>query len=164
MATGILALWALAYVYFETDLVHRVVGYGVLVIIVLRIVAAAFSASPAARLSLPGWQEIQQHLTHLRQKKVPIMHGHNPLGQWAVYGIWGCVSLLALTGWLSRTDDFWGEDWPVELHTWLSFCLMGLVVIHVMAVFWVSHISGQRLVAQMWHGREALKQHNRIKH
>lgn len=163
VATGILALWVLAYIYFETDAVHRALGYSILAIIVLRIVAAVFSNSSAARLSLPGRQEIQQHLVHLRKKNLPIMHGHNPLGQWAVYSMWSCVALLALTGWLSRTDTFWGEDWPVELHTWLSFCLMGLVVMHVMAVFWVSHISGQRLVAQMWHGREAVKHNTGIK-
>lgn len=157
VAIGIVALWVLAYGYFETDVLHRSIGYGVLAIIALRILAACFTGFAAARLRLPGWVQLKLHFKHMWHKQLPVNTGHNPLGQWAVYGMWGCVGLLALTGWLSRTDALWGEDWPVDLHAALSFCLLGLVVMHVIAVFWVSRHSGQQLLAQMWHGRLAVK-------
>ena len=157
VAIGILSLWVLAYGYFETDVLHRSIGYGVLVMIALRAIAACFTVFPAARLNLPGCAQLKLHFKHMWHKELPVITGHNPLGQWAVYCMWGCVGLLALTGWLSRTDALWGEDWPVDLHAALSFCLLGLVVMHVIAVFWVSRHSGQQLLAQMWHGRLAVK-------
>lgn len=85
--------------------------------------------------------------------------GHNPLGQWAVYLIWLFIAALALTGWLSRTDALWGEDWPVALHAALSFGLLALIVVHVLAVIIVSRLSGQHLLSQMIHGHAQSLKH-----
>lgn len=153
VAAGVVSLWLMSYVWYETDALHRTVGYGVLSLIGMRILLGVSSAMPAARLHFPGWSAICAHVRELRQGHLSAHYGHNPLGQWAVYVIWALVAGLALSGWLSRTDAYWGEDWPVSLHVACSWALLMMVVLHLTAVVLVGHWSGQRLIRQMWHGR-----------
>ena len=153
VAAGVVALWLMSHVWYETDVLHRAVGYTVLAIIVIRILSGCFSAHQSARFYVPGFHAIRAHIQHLQQATLPAQAGHNPLGQWAVYVIWTLIALLALTGWLSRTDAFWGEDGPVAMHAWLSWMLMAVIVLHVAAVLWIGRVSRQHLVRQMWHGR-----------
>lgn len=82
--------------------------------------------------------------------------GHNPLGQLAVYFMWCLIGALALTGWLSRTDAYWGESGPVDAHQLLSDVLMALVVLHVLAVMVMSALSKVFLLKQMITGRKSL--------
>lgn len=158
VAAGVIALWLMSHVWYETDVLHRIVGYGVLFIVLLRILLGCVSPLASARLSVPGWQSISRHWVQMRTGQLPAHHGHNPLGQWAVYVIWSLIALLALSGWLSRTDALWGEDWPVDLHALLSWILLAVIVVHVLAVIRVSQLSGQRLLRQMWHGRFEVKE------
>lgn len=156
VAAGVIALWLMSYVWYETDWMHRLTGYAVLVVVGLRMIGGCLTMVPSARFSLPGWRTIRTHLIEMRQGHITPHHGHNPLGQWSVYLIWLLISALALTGWLSRTDALWGEDWPVDLHAALSVGLLALIVVHVLAVMIVSRLSGQHLLSQMIHGRVAL--------
>lgn len=79
--------------------------------------------------------------------------GHNPLGQYAVYIMWLLITLLGLTGWLSRTDQYWGEDWPVDMHIMLSFLLQGMVVLHLLAVVVMSVLERRNLIRGMLNGK-----------
>ena len=153
VAIGVVAVWILTYVFYETDELHRWIGYAILVAVSVRILLAHFTQSQAAKLSLPSKQALKLHIVHLKQLDLPVVSGHNPLGQWAVYAIWTMIGLLALTGWLSRTDMFWGEDLPVDIHAWLSGILMGTVLLHVLAVLVVGRIARQHLILQMLHGK-----------
>lgn len=121
----------------------------------LRVLAGCNTQSAAARFVLIKPQQIIQHIQHLKQGTLPLQHGHNSLGMLAVYWLWACIMLLAVTGWLSRTDALWGEDWPVDLHACLSYILMASVVLHVVAVAVVSRLARQHLVLQMLHGQLA---------
>jgi len=56
------------------------------------------------------------------------------------------VLFLALSGWISRWDRFWGADWPLELHAWLSFALQVSVVLHLGGVAVSSALERQNLV------------------
>lgn len=158
VAAGVSSLWLMSHVWYETDALHRGVGYAVMAIVAGRILAGTLTKHQSARFHVPGWQVIRTHLAQVWQARqgqaTPSAHrGHNPLGQWAVYAIWSLILLLALTGWLSRTDAFWGEDWPVELHALFSWALFAIIVVHVLAVIWIGRLSRQSLVRQMWHGR-----------
>lgn len=155
VAAGVIALWLMSYAWYETDWLHRVVGYAVLTMVVVRIVLGCLTKVSSARFYLPGWHAIGTHFTEMRQGHITPHQGHNPLGQWSVYLIWLLIAALAVTGWLSRTDAFWGEDWPVELHAALSLGLLAVIVLHVLAVVVVSRLSGQHLLSQMIHGRWA---------
>lgn len=156
VAAGVIALWLMSYVWYETDWLHRAVGYAVLALVAGRLLGGYLTHLHSARFHVPGWHAIRAHLIQLRQGHVPAHRGHNPLGQWSVYLIWSLIAALALTGWLSRTDALWGEDWPVDLHALLSLGLLGLIVCHVLAVIVVSRLSGQRLLSQMIHGHVQL--------
>lgn len=153
VAAGVVALWLMSYVWYETDALHRTVGYAVLAVVAVRILAGCFSAHQSARFYRPDLQAIRSHIAEVRQATLSVQAGHNPLGQWAVYVIWTLIALLALTGWLSRTDAFWGEDGPVVMHALLSWVLMAVITLHVVAVIWIGRLSKQHLVRQMWHGR-----------
>lgn len=153
VAAGVIALWIMSYIWYETDWLHRTVGYAVLTIIAVRIVGGCLTTVNSVRFYLPSWRDIRIHLAEMRQGYIAPHHGHNPLGQWAVYLIWLFIAVLALTGWLSRTDALWGEDWPVDLHAMLSLGLLGLIVVHVLAVLLMSQLSGRHLLSQMIHGR-----------
>jgi cytochrome b len=153
VAAGVIALWLMSYVWYETDWLHRSVGYAVLAMVAMRIVCGCLTTVGSARFYLPGWRAIRSHISQLLDGHLMPHWGHNPLGQWAVYLIWLLIIALAITGWLSRTDALWGEDWPVELHAALSWALFILTALHVIAVNRVGKLSRQHLVRQMWHGR-----------
>lgn len=133
----------------DTGYAHRMIGYAALVLVGLRIAQALWTRNPAERLRRPRLHEVHQHLRHLVSRQPETRPGHNPFGQVAVYVMWLMIGLLGLTGWISRTDAFWGEDWPVDLHTWLSDAMLGMVVLHVVAVLGVSWRLKQNLVGAM---------------
>ena len=155
VASGVIALWLMSYAWYETDWLHRSVGYAVLAVMAMRILCGWLTTASSARFYLPVWQTIRLHLTEIRHGYITPHHGHNPLGQWSVYLIWLFIAALAVSGWLSRTDTLWGEDWPVELHAVLSLGLLGLIVLHVLAVLLVSRLSRRHLLSQMIHGHPA---------
>lgn len=152
VAAGVIALWLMSYVWYETDWLHRAIGYAVLAVVAGRMIAGCMTRMPSARFHLPGWRALQIHVREMQQGQVTPHQGHNPLGQWSVYLMWLLIGGLALTGWLSRTDVFWGEDWPVDMHALLSMGLLLLILVHVLAVMVVSRLSGQNLLSQMIHG------------
>lgn len=153
VALGVLALWLMSHVWHETGVWHRLIGYALVAIIVLRLIAGLVTTQSAARFSLPRWTTILHHLDVIRCGQLPVQHGHNPLGQYAVYLLWSLIGLLALTGHISRTDTFWGVDWPITCHAVLSWLLMAMVGLHVVAVAYVGRCARQALVRQMLHGR-----------
>jgi cytochrome b len=157
VATGIFLLWILAYAYYQTDVIHRWLGYSILSLVLLRLLLGCLTRVNSARLTIPSWQALALHLAHLKSRQVPVSHGHNPLGQLAVYVIWGQIALLGLTGWISQTDIYWGEDWPVDMHEWLSFALMAIVLLHLLGVVVMSILQKQNLAKSMLTGRVSNK-------
>lgn len=153
VAAGVIALWLMSYVWYETDWLHRSVGYAVLAVMAGRMLGGSLTHMHSARFHLPRWHAVKAHVMEMRRRALMPHWGHNPLGQCAAYLIWLLILSLVFTGWLSRTDALWGEDWPVELHAALSFALLGFIVLHVIAVNYVGKLSRQHLVRQMWHGR-----------
>lgn len=101
----------------DTGFWHRAIGYGCLGLVLVRIVyGLCISKISASQFYRPTFLSIRQHVIAIFTKKLTHHVGHNPLGQCAVYIMWLLIMLLAFTGWLSRTDLFWGEDWPVDCH------------------------------------------------
>lgn len=150
----LVALCVLVNFFNDTGFWHRTIGYVCLGLVLIRIFYGLWiSRQPSSRFYMPTFARIQRHFIEMRTKKFTPHIGHNPLGQLAVYFMWLIIVLLGLTGWISRTDTYWGEDWPVNLHQYLSYTLMGLVALHLMAVFIVSCISRRNLLKQMIDGQ-----------
>ena len=137
----------------ESGYTHRLIGYVCAGLVLLRLVNSWFTRAEASKLHLPGIKAVKLHIQALLKHERHDYVGHNPLGQYAVYLMWALILLLALTGWLSRTDEFWGEDWPVDLHEALSYTLQGMVVLHLLAVTVLSKLLGKNLIAAMIRGK-----------
>lgn len=133
----------------ETGEWHRNLGYAALGMVIARVVYGTLTSVQAARFYWPGSGQLRLHIRAMLQGRAEYHVGHNPLGQGAVYLMWLLLALLAFTGWLSRTDALWGEDWPVTWHGYLSSCLQGLVLVHVAAVLVMSRIQRVNLIKGM---------------
>ena len=119
-----------------------------------RIIYGLFLTETASsKLYIPTIANIKMHISELKTQHLSPHVGHNPLGQWAVYAIWTLILLLALTGWLSRTDAYWGEDWPVDLHAFFSNTLMLMAILHVSAIALISKLQKRNLVKSMIAGK-----------
>jgi len=147
---------ALIFNFFsETGWVHRYVGYLAASLVLLRlvyglpIIRSAINAGHPAHLKWPTLGEIFHHLAEIRSGVVTPSDGHNPLGYLAAYLMWLLVLLLAFSGWLAGTDQYWGEDWPVDLHIAISYLLEGMVVIHLAAIVIMSNLQKENLLKAM---------------
>ncbi|HSI24482.1 MAG TPA: cytochrome b/b6 domain-containing protein [Methylotenera sp.] len=145
----LVAVFVLTNFVNDTGYWHRIIGYVCLILIAIRIIHAAKTKIAHARLFWPTSHAILQHLKEISSGVVTEHAGHNPLGQLAVYGMWLLIALLGFTGWLSRTDAYWGEDWPVDLHNYLSDALMLMVLLHLLAIVIISKLQKQNLVKRM---------------
>lgn len=134
--------------------VHRYAGYAAAAVVALRLLYGIIKRSGPARLAVPRPSECWAHLREMLTGRVPRLAGHNPLGAAMTLVLWALVLLLALTGWISRWDRFWGEDWPQDLHSWLSWILQVCVVLHLLGVAAGSLLERQNLVRGMINGKK----------
>ncbi|WP_232346361.1 MULTISPECIES: cytochrome b/b6 domain-containing protein [Cupriavidus] len=134
---------------------HRTLGYATAGLVLLRLLWG-FVGSPPARFSawLPSPSGALAYSRALLAGRAPRYLSHTPLGALMMVTMWTLILALAATGWLSRLDAFWGEDWPVDLHAALADCLMVLVGVHVVAAIVMGRMHGENLVAAMIHGRK----------
>lgn len=146
----LVALTVIVNFFNDTGETHRLIGYACFCLVLIRIIHGLLPNAPqASKFYWPSVKRIQHHISEIKKQKFSHEVGHNPLGQLAVYGMWGLIFLLTITGWLSRTDAFWGEDWPVDLHALFSTLLQGLVLLHLAAVVLMSRLQKQNLLKQM---------------
>jgi cytochrome b len=136
-----------------TDALHRILGYIAAGLVVWRIVWG-FIGTPHARFS--AWWPTRSHLIeYLRSLATgkPQHHlSHNPLGALMALALWLLILALAVSGWLMRVDAFWGEDWPQELHTYLSAALQVCVGAHILAAIVMSVWTRENLIRAMLTG------------
>jgi cytochrome b len=78
--------------------------------------------------------------------------GHNPAGALAIVALLALGALTAASGWASERAI--GGHALEELHELLAGAMLGLVVLHVIAVIASSLLHRENLVAAMLHGRK----------
>lgn len=156
MVHWLVAIAVLFNFFSDTGPLHRWVGYAATGLVLLRLLYGAansiFRPHHAARLWWPTFHELKHHLVELSHRKVTPAAGHNPLGQYAAYVMWLLILLLGFTGWLAGTDQFWGEDGPIDLHKGISTCLQICVVMHLLGVVTMSFLEKRNLVKAMLTG------------
>jgi cytochrome b len=142
VATGVMVNF-----FNDTGYWHRMVGYACILFVLLRLIDGLWiTRSAASKFFVPKFNDIKLHLYEIRTGQVAHHAGHNPLGQLAVYVMWLLIMLLGFTGWLSRTDMYWGEDLPVQMHEILSDLLQVMVVLHLLAVLLMSRLQHKNLI------------------
>jgi cytochrome b len=148
VATGVMINF-----FNDTGYWHRMMGYACILFVLLRLVDGLWlTRSAASKFFIPRFNDIKLHIHEIRTGQVAHHPGHNPLGQLAVYVMWLLIMLLGFTGWLSRTDMFWGEDLPVQIHEVLSDLLQVMVVLHLLAALLMSRLQNRNLIKAMIKG------------
>ena len=134
---------------------HRNLGYAAAALVAVRL-AWGFAGSVNARFATwwPRLSILRRYVASLRAGIPMKFASHNPIGALGMLAMWGLILGLALTGWLSRLDAFWGEDWPRDLHTWLAYTLAALVAVHVSAAIVMSLLHKDNLVLAMLTGKK----------
>lgn len=137
----------------DTGYSHRLIGYACVLFVLLRLIDGFWvSSSATSKFFVPKFSAIRMHFKQTMSGRVSHQYGHNPLGQLAVYAMWLLIMLLGFTGWLSRTDMYWGEDFPVQLHEALAKLLQTLVALHLFAVLLMSKLQHKNLIKAMIKG------------
>jgi len=134
---------------------HRNLGYAAAALVAVRL-AWGFAGSVNARFATwwPRLSILRRYVASLRAGIPMKFASHNPIGALGMLAMWGLILGLALTGWLSRLDAFWGEDRPRDLHTWLAYTLAALVAVHVSAAIVMSLLHKDNLVLAMLTGKK----------
>lgn len=155
-----LAHWTLATLVLinlfdeSGDALHRWLGYAAAATAVLRLGYGLWQRGTPSGLEWPSLRLAWRHLRAMTRGRVPRVAGHNPLAQWMTLSLWTLVLLLALSGWVSRRDRFWGEDWPLLIHESLVWALQICIVVHLAGVVLSSVLERQNLLRAMISGRK----------
>lgn len=151
-----LSHWALAatcivdFVRDDGDRLHRAIGYMAAGIVLARLLWACVARGHARLGALrPSLAATRIYTRALLRGRAPRHLGHDPLGLWMVWLIWLLVLLLALSGWMTRLDVFWGDERVQAVHAWLADALALGVVVHVGGVALMSWQWRENLVASM---------------
>lgn len=134
--------------------VHRYAGYAAAGFVALRTLYGVLTRDGPARLHLPRPRAMFAHARAMFGGSPPRVAGHNPLGVAMSLLLWTLVLGLAATGWVSRLDRYWGEDWPTEIHGVLAVALQVCVVLHLAGVVASSLLERQNLITAMITGRK----------
>jgi cytochrome b len=142
--------------YFITEPgsdIHELAGYIVLGTIALRLIWGMIARSPA-RLSAfkPSIPAAILHIKEVLQTKKDEHEGHNPAGAIMVWLLWSGLIMTGFTGWLSQTDQFWGEDWVIGIHEVFANLTMAAVTVHVCAIIVMTKLTQNSYVKTMLFG------------
>jgi cytochrome b len=134
---------------------HQAVGFTVLGLMAARIVWG-FIGTTYARFSnfVPGPTTLLRYLKALAKGREPRMLGHNPAASVMIVALIVVVSSIAITGWMSTLDAFWGIEWVSEAHETLADLLMVMVALHASAAIIESVRHRENLILSMITGRK----------
>ncbi len=134
--------------------IHRYAGYAAAAFVVARGLYGLFQRGQPAGLHIPTPVAGFRHLREMFSGRPSRPAGHNALGAAMALLLWTLVLGLAVTGFISRMDAYWGEDWPIDIHIWLSTTLQIAVLLHILGVIISSLLERQNLAMAMITGRK----------
>ena len=133
---------------------HRYAGYAAAVLVLLRLAWGWVGAGHARFSTWPPLGGVPHYVRALWRGRPPRHAGHNPLGVVMIVSLWSLVLALGATGWMTRLDAYWGEEWLENLHETLADVLLACVGLHVVAVGVMSLVLRENLVRSMITGRK----------
>nr|MDJ0876797.1 cytochrome b/b6 domain-containing protein [Desulfobacterales bacterium] len=146
--------------------VHMTSGYGVLALVLFRLVwgmVGGYHARFSSFLRGPG--TVWRHAAGLFKKDAPPHLGHNPLGGWSIMAMLGALLLQATAG-LFANDDIFTEgplyplvskaasDMLTRIHRINADVISVLIAIHILAVLFYLVVKRDNLIGPMIHGRK----------
>ncbi|MCM0148817.1 cytochrome b/b6 domain-containing protein [Photobacterium galatheae] len=157
--------WSVAALFFTNYLltkeggeIHEWIGYIMVVLILLRLLWGT-RVTGAARLSsfVPSVSKAREHLSTLWETGKDDHHGHNPLGAFMVWFLWGALVLCTLSGWAAHEKLFGAKKLLKEIHEFLVNLTLIAVIFHVFAVVMMSKLTGNQYLKGMLTGRRGQK-------
>lgn len=128
---------------------HLPIGWIAALLIVFRLVWGFVGGEHARFAGFIRLSRIGVHIEDLFLGKVEPSIGHNPLGALAVVALLALVATTVVTGAL-------GGD---EIHEVIAYVLLGLVVVHVVAVLSMSVMTKENLIVAMLTGKKRASRH-----
>ncbi len=148
-------------------LVHKAAGYGILVLLVYRVLWGIVGGSTArfsnfVRSPSAAWN----YLKNLRNKRAAHYLGHNPAGGLMVIGLLFVCAVQVLLGLFSSDGvtaagpfaDMAGDTisgWAASIHdTWFYVAILGLAFLHIAANLYYQFVKRENLIGAMVTGRK----------
>ncbi|WP_414590781.1 cytochrome b/b6 domain-containing protein [Ancylobacter sp. G4_0304] len=143
------------FILEDGDLAHRIIGYLVAAMLVIRLVWG-FIGTRYARFTefVPSRHRLVGYLAALAKGREPRMLGHNPAGAVMMLALMALLAAVSLTGWMMGLDAFWGEEWLEETHEFLANAILVLALLHAAAAVIESVRHRENLVLSMITGRK----------
>ncbi|MBF0434883.1 MAG: cytochrome b/b6 domain-containing protein [Magnetococcales bacterium] len=136
-------------------------GYAILTLLVFRIIWG-FVGSSTARFTnfMTGWSEVVHYLKSTMHGNAPSYPGHNPAGGWSVAALLSLLTMQGLCG-LFASDDIMASG-PLNflvsetmagklstLHSVGFWLLLGMITVHLSAVFFYLLFKKDNLITPM---------------
>lgn len=147
---------------------HAAAGWSALFLVVFR-VAWGFAGTTHARFSSfrYGPRETLRYIAASLRGKPSGHTGHNPAGSWSVYLLLAGVLATCVTGIVALSAMFGmgpievalaapAADAMREVHEWLAWILLAVIVVHVAGAIASSALHRENLVAAMFTGRKTV--------
>lgn len=134
---------------------HQVIGYVILGLIAARLVWGLIGPRHARFADfVRAPRQILDHLRQIVRSRDGRYLGHNPAGGAMIVALLLATAAVGATGWLSRTDWFFGVKWMGEAHEVLANAMLALVILHVLGVVHACWRHRENLVLSMVTGRK----------
>jgi len=168
---GLVALFVLAYYTSSSgdDDIHMIAGYGVSLLLVLRLMYG-FTSKGYAKFSSFVYtpMKVLTHLKQIAQNRSDHYTGHSPAGSAMVFTLLLLllvltVSGLVLQGYFEYEGPLWNLGWMPSsvvahgaewVHKRLPDILIGFIILHVLGVLLASVQHKENLVRAMITGRK----------
>ncbi|PPQ32895.1 cytochrome b/b6 domain-containing protein [Rhodopila globiformis] len=168
---SLVVLVAAAWVTQEANLMdwHVRCGTAILALLLFRVIWG-FAGSDTARFGrfLRSPAAALRHLSHLRRREADREIGHNAAGGWMVLVMLALLGVQAGTGLFSNDDgntegplmhlvDKEQSDWLSKVHALNFNLVLGVIVLHVLAIGAYAVFKRQNLVRPMLTGTKAME-------
>lgn len=135
---------------------HRYLGYFAASLILFRIFWGLFLGNIYSRFKSfwPTYSLIKNYTRALIKGQEPRILSHNPLASLMMIFMCLLVLLLAVSGYMMKTDYFWGEEWLEEAHEIIANLLIFCSLLHSLAAIIESYRHKENLILSMIHGKK----------
>lgn len=169
VAVLVLSAWITKEVGGNAMTYHMWIGYTVLALVLFRLIWG-FVGSQHARFRdfVRGPVTVVRYVFGSSKEAATPSHGHNPAGGWSVLALLVCLLVQAVTG-LFANDEIAvegplvsrvGQDlsnWITTIHRYNFNVLLGLIGLHLAAVFFYLFAKRENLILPMITGRKRVR-------
>lgn len=144
------------FIFDEGETLHVWLGYGTLLILLLRSILGFTSNGAEAFKNFPlKASELLLFLKSVLSKKRKVYLGHNPIASYAFIFFWLMIIVLGVTGLLLvHTEHFWGDPLMEEIHEITAKFVIIFLVFHLVGILldsilhkrktWLSMMTGKK--------------------